>query len=341
MPSMKQFDKPFLSYDEMLDLLESRGLCIDDRDFAKSTLSNMSYYSIVNSYKQFSQVRGTDLFKEHLSFYELYTIHNVDVSLSNVLFKYILYIEEHLKSAVSYIVAKQFGVDENVYLDVKNYSSNAKSRTNTIKALKDVLDTNNTTIHRSNSFLHYQKNHNHIPPWILASTIVFGEAIMWYKILAPNEKDYVCNTFYLLLDDPPAESKEFLSKSLDLFRAYRNATAHRNKTFRFSAKIQLPKQTLINNAAGIVSKNEYESLHHARSGVWAIIAALCVLLNDKFLIGSLANDLANIFNPYIESNAIICGKTIQRIFCLPDDFLDRVYNFRTNLSVSSVFRTIS
>ena len=46
-----RFDKPFKTYDEMIDILISRNLIINDKDYAKKLLSDYSYYSLINGFK--------------------------------------------------------------------------------------------------------------------------------------------------------------------------------------------------------------------------------------------------------------------------------------------------
>lgn len=46
-----QYDKPFLDYEKMINLMISRGIQVSDRSFAKRALSSLSYYTLVNGYK--------------------------------------------------------------------------------------------------------------------------------------------------------------------------------------------------------------------------------------------------------------------------------------------------
>ncbi len=46
MSSKKSFLKPALSIDEQISLLESRGLCVEDREYARKVLSNVNYYHL-------------------------------------------------------------------------------------------------------------------------------------------------------------------------------------------------------------------------------------------------------------------------------------------------------
>ena len=45
------YDKPFKTYNEMIEILESRNITVLNKEFAVQALSNFSYYSIVNGYK--------------------------------------------------------------------------------------------------------------------------------------------------------------------------------------------------------------------------------------------------------------------------------------------------
>ncbi len=42
------YDKPFKTYDELIKLMRSRNIIIVNPEFAKSVLSSLSYYNIVN-----------------------------------------------------------------------------------------------------------------------------------------------------------------------------------------------------------------------------------------------------------------------------------------------------
>ena len=49
---MNNFDKPFKSIDEQIEILQQRNIIITDIDFARSVLNSLSYYTIVNGYKR-------------------------------------------------------------------------------------------------------------------------------------------------------------------------------------------------------------------------------------------------------------------------------------------------
>ena len=52
-----EYDKPFLTYDEQIDRLRNHyNLIIEDSDipFARSALSTISYYDLVNGYQEYT-----------------------------------------------------------------------------------------------------------------------------------------------------------------------------------------------------------------------------------------------------------------------------------------------
>jgi len=71
-----EYDKPFKTYDELIDIMISRNIEVSDRNFAKNALNNMSYYTLVNGYKNtLLSLNGSDVFVPGTKFEELYTIH--------------------------------------------------------------------------------------------------------------------------------------------------------------------------------------------------------------------------------------------------------------------------
>ena len=76
------YDKPFKSYEELIEIMKARHIIIADKEFAIQALQDFSYYGIVNGYKNtFLQVAGTDNFIEGTKFEELYTLHIIDSSI--------------------------------------------------------------------------------------------------------------------------------------------------------------------------------------------------------------------------------------------------------------------
>lgn len=328
--STTTYDKPFKTYEQMIALMRSRHITISDENFAKMALQNYSYYSIINGYKNtFLQVAGSDDFIDGTRFEELYTLHLLDVSLNNILFKYIIYIEKSLKSKLSYLVSKSFGVYTDIqdlsnnnpddYLYNKYYSNSTKKRDTILYKIKECA----ANPRNNSSLMHYINTKNHLPSWILVGNVPFGLTIEWYSILKDANKTDICEQFISTPALTLNERKEFLKKAFSLSKEYRNKIAHGNRTFSIMQLPTLPKKATLLLSFGILSESEYDS-RKGQNDVFAIFLIILILINDSYLLTNFYNELSNIFSSYDKMDIRFNGKTIYEVFGLPNDILSRI-----------------
>lgn len=313
----------------MIEILESRNIIINDKNFAEEALKNFSYYGLVNGYKNtFLLSSNTDKFQKGTQFEELYTLHLIDTSLNSVLFKYILYLEKALKSRISYLVSKKYGVYTNTddshetiildgYLSRKHYTNASGKRYNILYSLKKCI----TQSRNSPIMVHYLNHKNHVPPWILTTNISYGLAIEWYSILCGEDKQTICDTFISpgLLSE--AETKEFIKKALDLTKEYRNKIAHGNRTFSILNLPQLPKKQLLLLSYNVVSKKEYNH-KIGQNDTLSVILAIMIILNDKYILSNFITDLKHTLEPYNEIR--FNGNSTFRLLNFPDNLFERL-----------------
>lgn len=328
MEQIVQYDKPFKTYDELIDLMASRNIIISNREFAKKVLSSLSYYTIVNGYKNtFLSVPGSDSFLKGTTFEHLYTLHVIDTSLNNIILKNILFVERYLKTRISYLVSMKYGVYTDIndssnanpadYLCRNNYGRNARGRNNILRSIKNSLLSDRVNA----SVAHYANDKNHIPAWILVTNISLGMAIKWYSILKPEDKDIICTEFLYNSDLAITEKKEFLTTALTLLRAFRNQIAHGNRTFSIQNLPVLPKTALLTLSHGAVNEREYNR-DFGKSDMFAVILTCFILIDDHYLLKNFLNDLDYILSPY--ADITMNGKNIFEIFNLPSNTIERL-----------------
>lgn len=324
------FDKPFQNYDQMIAILESRNIKINDKALAIRALENFSYYGLINGYKDtFLQISGSDDFVPGTTFDQLYTLHIIDTGLNSIILKYILFLERALKSRISYLVAEKYGVytdwedttcnNTQDYLCKGNYSNSGNNRINTLKSLKTCIKEPK----KNPSLLHYKDNKNHIPPWILTTNVPYGLTIQWYSILCGTDKDNICNSFISSGLLSPEQTKEFVKKAFDLTKEYRNKIAHGNRTFSIISLPQLPKQQLLLLTYNFVSSNEYDN-QMGQNDTLAVLLALIIMLNDPYIVSNLINELTALLSPYVDADTQINEKGILEILGFPMDFFSRL-----------------
>lgn len=322
------FDKPFKTYEELIDIMKSRHIDIPDKEFAIAVLQNYSYYGIVNGYKNtFLQLPESDSFIPGTSFNELYTLHLIDTGLNNIIFKYILFLEKALKSRISYLIAEKYGVytnpsdyyclGENDYLYKKNYTNSNRKRANVLRSLKEriSMDTKSPIIQ------HYLNSKNHIPPWILTTNISYGLTIEWYNILSSDDKQTICDSFITPGLLSSEQTKEFVRKAFELTKEYRNKIAHGNRTFSMISLPQLPKTQTLTLTFNAISETEYNS-RMGQNDTYAVLIVLIVMLSDKYLISNLRSELSNMLSPYL--TILFNQQSVLDILGFPSNLFERL-----------------
>lgn len=326
MNSNNTFDKPFKTYEEQIKILESRKIKISNPDFTKQVLSSLSYYTIINGYKNtFLLVPGSDDFIEGTTFDGLYTLHIIDSNLNSIILKYILFVERYLKTRLSYLVSQNYGV----YTDPVDFTNTnpadylcrnyyrGRGKNNILKSIKEVLSSPSI----NNSVAHYANDKNHIPAWILVTTIPFGLTIKWYSILSSTDKQSICEEFLPTTELTIDEKKEFITTAFSLLRKYRNNIAHGNRTFSVTNLPVLPKKALLSLSKGATSAEEYNA-GYGKNDLFAVILICFILINDRYLLINFLTDLNYTLMPY--ENILINGKTIYETFKLPNDLTERL-----------------
>jgi len=319
------YDKPFKTFDEQIAIMQSRGIKISNIEKAKKILEYTSYYSIINGYKNtFLQSPNADIFIPGTTFEEIYLLYLLDSDISNIILKYILFIERSFKTKLSYRIAEGNKVHHSRFLDVKLYKNKkTKKDYEFLKYIKNKCEKpyENTTSH------YYHTTKNHVPPWIVINDISFNKAIYWYSLLKSKDKDYIVDRFfypYNFTIDLNLK-KEFLNKSLNLLLEYRNSIAHGNKIFASKIKNVLPKNALlkiINNIdTTILSEKEYiKGL--GQKDLYAVVLAIAILLDNSIHINSFRFELTVSFQKY--NNILVKNKPLVYILELPINFSDRL-----------------
>ncbi|MFV0250284.1 MAG: Abi family protein [Bacilli bacterium] len=210
--------KIFRTLDEQVEILKSKGLVINDEDSAKEILFRENYFFIsgyrhlfMNSSKDEEYINGT-------TFEELYGVFYFDRNIRNIMFKYILIIENNIKSIISYQLSKKYGFKEKDYLNPDNFTQDRiKSRqvTDILNKVRRQIRVNGM---KHQATIHYLSNYGYIPLWILVKVLSMGIVSELFCILKTEDKKNISD-FYDIDSD-------VLSLNLSLLANFRNLCAH-------------------------------------------------------------------------------------------------------------------
>ena len=210
--------KTFKTLDEQIEILKSKGLIINDEEQAKEILFRENYF-FISGYRHLFQRNNVDnQFIAGTTFDELYGTFTFDRNIRNIMFKYILIVENNIKSIIGYQMSRKYGYKEKDYLNPKNFNQdNIK-----IRQVYDVLNKVKRQIrvngkqHAATS--HYMINYGYVPMWILVKVLSFGIISEIYGILK-IEDQIAISSFYSL-------NSSTLATYLQLLSNFRNLCAH-------------------------------------------------------------------------------------------------------------------
>ena len=209
-------EKKFKTLDEQIDILKHKGLIINDTKYAKEVLLRENYF-FLNGYRHLL-VNKDRTFKHGATFEELYSIFLFDRSLRNIIFKYLLVIENNLKSIFSYQLSKKYGYKEKDYLKNDNFTTAPEKQAQLNDLLRKMKRQIRVNGGQHSATQHYAANYGYIPLWILVKVLSFGIISELYQVLKPEDQKEISSIFGIEIDT--------LIVYLPILANYRNLCAH-------------------------------------------------------------------------------------------------------------------
>ena len=211
-------EKNFKNLDEQVEILKHKGMIIRDEKYAKRVLLRENYF-FLNGYRHlFVHSEEDKRFKEGVTFEEMYSLFLFDRSFRNVIFKYLLVIENNLKSIISYQLSKKYGYRERDYLKEKNFTKAPEKRAQLSDLLKKMKRQIRVNGSQHSATLHYVSNYGYIPLWILVKVLSFGIVSEMYQILKPEDQNDIAKIYEV--------EPDVLAVYLPILANYRNLCAH-------------------------------------------------------------------------------------------------------------------
>ena len=273
-------NKIFKSIDEQIEILKSKGLVINDLDKTKDILFR-EYYFFISGYRHmFMRGNKEKGFIEGTTFEELYAVFVFDRKIRNIMFKYILVIENNIKSIISYQLSKKYGFKDKDYLNPKNFTQDALR----VRQVYDVLNKMKRQIRvngkQHTATLHYISNYGYIPMWILVKVLSFGLISELYGILK-TEDQVTVSEFYDL-------NTETLGIYLALLSNFRNLCAHEDILYDHRTQRQIPNTKYHYELEIPKDEEEYK---YGKNDLFALIIIFKQMLRDEEFV-DLINELS-------------------------------------------------
>lgn len=236
------YQKTYLSPQEIVSRLQTKGLLVENIQNAEKILTSIGYYRFKIYLRPFKG-GSSKTFKKGASFEKAHQLYRFDDELRDILFSLIGRIEIKIRTRLDQAITTHTN-DPFWYLNSQNFSSNGNDHR---------PELNNKFIKSTDDFAkHYKKKytspenisvfHQNMPPFlIMAELTTFGDIVTLFRAL--NKKLFITNKYNNLLD---TLAQEFGASTLDIFNSWleslretRNRCAHHSRVWNrncFEAK---------------------------------------------------------------------------------------------------------
>jgi len=276
-------NKIFKTLDEQINILEEKGLVIDDVDYAKEILLRENYFFISGYRHLLLKSKSDRHFLPNTNFRELYALFNFDRQIRNIVFKNLLIIENNVKSIFSYQLSKKYGYKEKEYLKPSNFTNNPekfRQVNDLIKKMKRQIRINGS---QHSATKYYQMTYGYMPLWVVVKVLSFGIVCELYTIMKKEDQIEISEIYNI---DP-----QTLTIYLPILANFRNLCAHEDILYDYKTQRSI-SDTYYHKALNIPKKDgEYI---YGKDDLFALIIILKRMLSQdefKLLINELTYEI--------------------------------------------------
>ena len=265
--------KTFFTYEQQLNKLQQeKGLIVPDITSASETLEQLSYYSLIGGYKQLFKHAPSQKYKYGVTFDELVAFYYFDEELRSLFLKYILHVERHIKSLLSYYFCAKYGEQDTEYLNIHNYSLTKRNYSNVnrlVNSMKKVI----ALPSKYTYIVHHATTYGNVPLWVAMNAFTFGQVSKMYQYITNDVQYKISQKFENITE---RELHQFIS----VLARCRNVCAHGERLFSFKINETIP-DTLLHKKLKIQTTNTHYVC--GKQDLFAVVIALRYLIsNDEF-----------------------------------------------------------
>lgn len=229
--------KIFLTYEQQIEKLKTeKNLLIPDSESATILLKKISYYSLIGGYKAPFKTPTTQKYIYGVTFEEIASFYYFDEHLRTLFFKYIIHIEKHLKSMISYFFCEKYGENQTAYLNIHNYTVTGRNVKDVQRLIQSLQDSISLPSHYS-YITHHATTYHNVPLWVATNAITFGQVSKLYQYIPNDVQCKISREFQ-------GVSERQLHQFMRVLTSCRNVCAHGERLFSFSVNEAIPDTAL-------------------------------------------------------------------------------------------------
>ncbi|CEQ30549.1 AbiF-like protein [[Clostridium] sordellii] len=248
-------EKQFRDFRVQIRLLESRGVVIKNKRWAKRILATSNYYDVINGYKEpfLSQRIPVEKYKSGTKIEEIYALYEFDRRLRSETLEVLLKIENKLRTNVAYVFSKQYGHKN--YLMYENFDLvNSKNYKNVGECIANIHKKIACQIDKNPSIKHYMKQKGYVPLWVVVNILSFGDISKFYSNMKQSDRANVAKRIkYTVWENKLKNYIEFLAIT-------RNVCAHSERLYNYKSIKHIKDNHITNYFGDSIKTNDFFSV---------------------------------------------------------------------------------
>ncbi len=281
--------KTFFTYEQQLDKLQNKkDLIITDTNHAKLVLEKISYYSLIGGYKQLFKHAPSQKYLYGVTFDELVSFYYFDEDLRSLFMKYILHVERHIKSLLSYHFCEKYGENDTEYLNINNYTltrRNSAQIHRLVHSMQKAIALPSQYTH----ITHHANTYGNVPLWVAMNAFTFGQVSKMFQYITNDVQYKISQKFEHITE---RELHQFIT----VLARCRNVCAHGERLFSFRIHETIP-DTLLHKKLQIPLKNN--NYVYGKQDLFAVVISLRYLIsNEDFKV--FKTDLTKLINKVLK-----------------------------------------
>lgn len=301
--------KKFFTYEQQLNKLQNeKQLTITDSAYAIDVLEKLSYYSLIGGYKKLFKHGASGKYIYGVTFEEIVAFYYFDEELRTLFLKYILHVERHIKSMISYYFCEKYGENQSAYLKESNYNL-SKKNVSQVKRLVDSLSKSISVPSNYAYITHHVKTYGNVPLWAAMNALTFGQVSKMYQYAPTDIRSKISKRFGGI-------SEKQLHQLITIIARCRNVCAHGERLYSFKIRETIPDMPLHEKLKIPKKKGQYIC---GKSDLFAVVIALRYLIwNEDFK--KFKQDLLHLINNSLKKCPHISKKQLLTNMGFPENW---------------------
>ena len=302
--------KIFLNYDQQIEKLKKeKNLLINDEAYAKEILRQTSYYSLIGGYKDIFKNPTTRKYKDGTRFEDIVELYYFDELLRQLFLRYIIKVENEIKSQISYYFTEKNGEKQQEYLDNKNYNYVGKRNQRDIDRLIKILEGFVTKLTAYNYINHAQKKYGNVPLWVLTNALTFGNISKMYMLLPQDIQIRVSKNYQYI-------NERQMTSILTVLVKFRNVCAHGERLFTYKTTDSIPDLPLHMKLKITQKGIQYVN---GKNDLFSVVIALRYMLSDSWY-KEFIKELKILIDKYLKKHDSISEEELYKKMGFPENW---------------------